>query len=124
MEQCSEDSALEHPVADLGYGLARMFVGYQHSLDLQCVRPSSTTWQIAPEWLLSKTVGQGEVSPNSDVDDRSPGDFRQMGSSICCSQSWEIELGYREMKPGVLTSHYTLRSVPPEMIEEEFWDVL
>ncbi|SDK12968.1 IS4 transposase [Pseudomonas indica] len=40
------------------------------------------------------------------------------------SQRWEIELGYREMKQGLLASHYTLRSKTPEMIEQELWGVL
>ncbi|WGG02140.1 IS4 family transposase [Pseudomonas sp. GD03721] len=40
------------------------------------------------------------------------------------SQRWEIELGYREMKQGMLAGHYTLRSKTPEMIEQELWGVL
>lgn len=39
-------------------------------------------------------------------------------------QRWEIELGYREMKQGMLASQYTLRSNTPEMIERELWGVL
>ena len=37
---------------------------------------------------------------------------------------WEIELGYREMKPSLLNNEYTLRSKRPDMIRQELWGVL
>jgi hypothetical protein len=40
------------------------------------------------------------------------------------SQRWEIELGYREIKQGLLGGEYTLRSKTPEMIAQELWGVL
>nr|WP_256351482.1 transposase [Pseudomonas gingeri] len=40
------------------------------------------------------------------------------------SQRWEIELGYREIKQGLLGGEYTLRSKTAEMIAQELWGVL
>lgn len=37
---------------------------------------------------------------------------------------WEIELGYREAKQGMLNSRWTLRSRLPELIRQELWGVL
>lgn len=37
---------------------------------------------------------------------------------------WEIELGYREVKQGMLDSRWTLRSRLPELVRQELWGVL
>lgn len=37
---------------------------------------------------------------------------------------WEIELGYREAKQGMLDSRWTLRSKLPELVRQELWGVL
>lgn len=37
---------------------------------------------------------------------------------------WEIELGYREAKQGLLCNRWTLRSRLPEMVRQELWGVL
>jgi len=37
---------------------------------------------------------------------------------------WEIELGYREAKQGLLDSRWTLRSRLPELVRQELWGVL
>lgn len=37
---------------------------------------------------------------------------------------WEIELGYREAKQGMLDSRWTLRSRLPELVRQELWGVL
>ncbi|KTT10917.1 transposase, partial [Pseudomonas oryzihabitans] len=40
------------------------------------------------------------------------------------SHRWEIELGYREIKQGMLDGRYTLRSKTPDMVEQELWGLL
>lgn len=37
---------------------------------------------------------------------------------------WEIELGYREMKPSLLGNRLTLRSRTPDMVHQELWGTL
>lgn len=37
---------------------------------------------------------------------------------------WEIELGYREIKQGLLDSEFTLRSKRPDMVAQELWGIL
>ena len=37
---------------------------------------------------------------------------------------WEIELGYREVKQGLLGNRWTLRSRLPEMVRQELWGIL
>ncbi|WP_368529111.1 transposase, partial [Enterobacter cloacae] len=37
---------------------------------------------------------------------------------------WEIELGYREAKQGMMDSRWTLRSKLPELVRQELWGVL
>lgn len=37
---------------------------------------------------------------------------------------WEIELGYREAKQGMLDSRWTLRSRLPDLVKQELWGVL
>lgn len=37
---------------------------------------------------------------------------------------WEIELGYRKTKQGMLNSRWTLRSRLPELVRQERWGVL
>lgn len=37
---------------------------------------------------------------------------------------WEIELGYREVKQGMLGSRWTLRSRLPELVRQELWGIL
>ncbi|EAB2013420.1 IS4 family transposase [Salmonella enterica] len=37
---------------------------------------------------------------------------------------WEIELGYREAKQGMLDSRWTLRSRLPELVRQELWGIL
>lgn len=39
-------------------------------------------------------------------------------------QRWEIELGYREIKQGLLTGETTLRSKQPTLVRQEVWGVL
>ncbi|MFP2467601.1 transposase, partial [Pseudescherichia vulneris] len=37
---------------------------------------------------------------------------------------WEIELGYREAKQGMMDNRWTLRSKLPELVRQELWGVL
>ncbi|MES3712092.1 IS4 family transposase [Pseudomonas putida] len=72
--------------------------------------------------LLSKTIKGKIVSVLTSMTDT----LRFPGDEIVdlYSQRWEIELGYREIKQGLLGGEYTLRSKTPEMIAQELWGVL
>lgn len=38
-----------------------------------------------------------------------------------CSQRWEVELGYREMKQLLLANEFTLRSKKAGQVKQEVW---
>ena len=44
--------------------------------------------------------------------------------SVLYRHRWEIELGYREAKQGMLDNRRTLRSKLPERVRQELWGVL
>lgn len=44
-------------------------------------------------------------------------------TEVYCER-WEIELGFREMKQGLLHSKHTLRSKKPDMVRQELWGLL
>ncbi|WP_440528393.1 IS4 family transposase [Serratia marcescens] len=52
--------------------------------------------------------------------------FRYPGNDISelYRNRWEIELGYREVKQGMLDSRWTLRSRLPDLVRQELWGIL
>ncbi len=71
---------------------------------------------------LPRKVGGKERQMLSSLTDHN----RYMGNAISelYQHRWEIELGYRETKQGMLNSRWTLRSRLPKLVRQERWGVL
>ncbi|MDR6235374.1 IS4 family transposase [Pseudomonas oryzihabitans] len=72
--------------------------------------------------LLSKTIKGKQYQILTSMTD--PRRFVSDEIVDLYSHRWEIELGYREIKQGLLDSRYTLRSKTPDMVEQELWGLL
>lgn len=83
-------------------------------------------WPTLPERLtarlLTRTVDGKERQVLTSLTDQN----RYPGNDISelYRHRWEIELGYREAKQGMLDSRWTLRSKLPELVRQELWGVL
>jgi len=111
---------------DAQYEVLRKLGRHDAIVSLKTSPQARKQWPYLPDTLqarlLSKTI-KGKVRQvlTSMID---PLRFPPDEIVDLYSQRWEIELGYREMKQGMLAGHYTLRSKTPEMIEQELWGVL
>ncbi|MCT4701114.1 IS4 family transposase [Enterobacteriaceae bacterium H20N1] len=72
--------------------------------------------------LLTKTVDGKERQVLTSLTD--PNRYPGNSLSELYRHRWEIELGYREAKQGLLDSRWTLRSRLPELVRQELWGVL
>ncbi|MEY7127767.1 IS4 family transposase, partial [Enterobacter cloacae] len=72
--------------------------------------------------LLTRTVDGKEKQVLTSLTDQN----RYPGNDISelYRHRWEIELGYREAKQGMMDSRWTLRSKLPELVRQELWGVL
>lgn len=72
--------------------------------------------------LLTRTVDGKEKQVLTSLTDQ----HRYPGNDISelYRHRWEIELGYREAKQGMMDSRWTLRSKLPELVRQELWGVL
>ncbi|WP_422528214.1 IS4 family transposase [Serratia fonticola] len=96
---------------------------------LVCLKTSPQArkqWPALPDKivarLLTRTInGKGRQVLTSLTDQ-----YRYPGNDISelYRHRWEIELGYREAKQGMLDSRWTLRSRQPERVRQELWGVL
>ena len=83
-------------------------------------------WPALPEWftarLLTRTVDGKERQVLTSLTDHN----RYPGNDISAlyRHRWEIELGYREAKQGMMDNRWTLRSKLPELVRQELWGVL
>ena len=108
---------------DAQYEVLRKLGRHDAIVSLKTSPQARKQWPDLPDTLqarlLSKTI-KGKVRQvlTSMID---PPRFPPDEIVELYSQRWEIELGYREMKQGMLAGHYTLRSKTPEMIEQELW---
>lgn len=79
---------------------------------------------MVPGYVLANAAfpcGENSVSAGS-----KSGEHAYPGNAISelYRHRWEIELGYREAKQGMLNSRWTLRSRLPELVRQELWGVL
>ncbi|WP_230354282.1 IS4 family transposase [Lelliottia sp. WAP21] len=72
--------------------------------------------------LLTRTVDGKERQVLTSLTD--PNRYPGKDISELYRHRWEIELGYREAKQGMLDSRWTLRSKLPELVRQELWGVL
>lgn len=88
----------------------------------QARRKRDSVPEILTARLVSKEVNEKTVCILTSMSD--PLRYPKADIVDLYSHRWEIEHGFREMKQHLLNNELTLRSLKPELVEQELWGVV